>query len=168
MADRKNMQNGGNQKSHKFSKFELQIDFTVKLHNKNIHGKVQILKAVDRFSKWPTVKICRTAETKKVTNFLSSNFNLYGIPEKIKSDKEERLFRRNTENSARTEISKLSIAPPLPPSTNGKRSSRKSNTNIEKFNNSKCRRQYKLNQKRKQSITCNAIYNTYRIKVNAI
>ena len=43
--------------------------------------------AIDRFSKWPTVKICRSAETKKVTNFLSSNFNLYGIPEKIKSYK---------------------------------------------------------------------------------
>ena len=66
---------------------ELQIDFTGKLHNKNINGEVQILIAVDRFSKWPTVKICKTAETKEVTNFLSSNFNLYGIPEKIKSDK---------------------------------------------------------------------------------
>ena len=66
---------------------ELQIDFTGKLHNKNIHGEVQILIAVDRFSKWPTVKICKTAETKEVTTFLSSNFNLYGIPEKIKSDK---------------------------------------------------------------------------------
>ena len=42
---------------------------------------------MDRFSKWPTVKICKSAETKEVINFLSSNFNLYGIPEKIKSDK---------------------------------------------------------------------------------
>ena len=30
---------------------ELQIDFTGKLHNKNIHGDVQILIAVDRFSR---------------------------------------------------------------------------------------------------------------------
>ena len=30
---------------------ELQIDFTGKLQNKNIHGVVQILIAVDRFSK---------------------------------------------------------------------------------------------------------------------
>ena len=66
---------------------ELQIEFTGKLHNKNLHGEVQILIAVDRFSKWPTVKICKTAETKEVTNFLSSNFHLNGIPEKIKSDK---------------------------------------------------------------------------------
>ena len=55
---------------------ELQIDFTVKLHNKHIHGEVQILKTVDRFSKWPTVKICKTAETKKVTNFLNLNYKL--------------------------------------------------------------------------------------------
>ena len=33
------------------------------------------------------MKICKSAETKEVTNFLSSNFNLYGIPKKIKSDK---------------------------------------------------------------------------------
>ena len=38
---------------------EIQIDFTGKLHNKNIHGEVQILKAKHRFSKWPTVKICK-------------------------------------------------------------------------------------------------------------
>ena len=66
---------------------EIQIDFTGKLHNKKINGDVQILIAIDRFSKWPTVKICKSAETKEVIIFLSSNFNLYGIPEKIKSDK---------------------------------------------------------------------------------
>ena len=66
---------------------EIQIDFTGKLHNQKIHGDVQIIISVDRFSKWPTVKICKTAETKEVIQFLTSNFNLYGIPEKIKSDK---------------------------------------------------------------------------------
>ena len=66
---------------------ELQIDFTGKLNNKKLNGEIQILIAIDRFSKWPTVKICKTSETKEVINFLSSNFNLYGIPEKIRSDK---------------------------------------------------------------------------------
>ena len=66
---------------------EIQIDFTGKLHNKKRNGDVQILIAIDRFSKWPTVKTCKTAETKEVINFLINNFNLYGIPEKIKSDK---------------------------------------------------------------------------------
>ena len=33
------------------------------------------------------MKICKTAETKEVIQFLTSNFNLYGIPEKFKSEK---------------------------------------------------------------------------------
>ena len=66
---------------------ELQIDFTGKLHNKKLNGETQFLIAVDRFSKWPTAKICKTSETKEVIGFLSSNFILYGIPEKIRSDK---------------------------------------------------------------------------------
>ena len=66
---------------------ELQIDFTGKLHNKNLNGEPQILIAIDRFSKWPTVKICKTSDTKEVISFLSNQFNLYGVPEKIKSDK---------------------------------------------------------------------------------
>ena len=81
---------------------ELQIDFTGKLHNKNIHRDVQILIAIDSFSRWPNVKICKTSETQEVIQFLSSNFNLYGIPEKIKSDKgggfiskEDREFCKN-------------------------------------------------------------------------
>ena len=45
---------------------EIQIDFTGKLHDKNLHSELQILIAVDRFGKWPTVKICKTSETKKV------------------------------------------------------------------------------------------------------
>ena len=43
--------------------------------------------AIDRFSKWPTVKTCKTAKTEEVINFLTSKFNLNGIPEKNKSDK---------------------------------------------------------------------------------
>ena len=61
---------------------EIQIVFIGKLHNNNSHGEVQILIAVNRFSKWPTVKICKTSETKEVINFLMSNFNLYGLFEK--------------------------------------------------------------------------------------
>ena len=43
--------------------------------------------AVDRFSKWQTVKTCKTAETKEVIIFSTNNFNLYGIYEKMKSEK---------------------------------------------------------------------------------
>ena len=45
--------------------------------------KYKIILAGDRFSNWPTMKICKTS----VFIFLTSNFNLYAIPEKIKSDK---------------------------------------------------------------------------------
>ena len=91
---------------------ELQIDFTGKLHNKHIHGEIQILIAVDRFSKWQTVKICKTVGTEEVTSFLLSNFDLYGILEKIKSDKRKRLFPKSIGTFAKSEISKLKIAPP--------------------------------------------------------
>ena len=66
---------------------EIKIDLTGNLHNKNLSGEVQILIAIVRFSKWPTAKSCKTSKTKEVTNFLSSNFNLYGVPEKLKSEK---------------------------------------------------------------------------------
>ena len=66
---------------------ELQIDFTGKVHNKNLNGEPQILVAIDGFSKWPTVKCCKTSDTKEVISSLSNQFKLYGVPEKIKSDK---------------------------------------------------------------------------------
>ena len=83
---------------------ELQFDFTGKLHNKSINGETQNLIAVDRFSKRSTAKICETSETKEVISFLSSNFNLYGIPETIRLDKGEHSFRKNTGIFAKTEI----------------------------------------------------------------
>ena len=65
---------------------EIEIDFSGKLNNKKLNGDHQILIAIDRFSKWPT-KICKSSETKEVINFLKQNYNLYGLPEKIKSAK---------------------------------------------------------------------------------
>ena len=70
---------------------EIQIDFTVKLNHNKLNGEHQILialVAIDRFSKWPTVKICKSSETKDVLNFSKQNFNLYGLPERIKTDKD--------------------------------------------------------------------------------
>ena len=45
---------------------EIQIDFTGKLHNNNLHNEVQKLIAVNRFSERPTVKRCKSSETKGV------------------------------------------------------------------------------------------------------
>ena len=52
---------------------ELQIDFTGKLHNKKLNGEPQILIAIDRFSKWPTAKICRTSDTKEIIEIIKSD-----------------------------------------------------------------------------------------------
>ena len=79
---------------------EIQIDFSGKLNNKKLNGEHQILIAIDRFSKWPTAETCKSSETKEVKNFLKQIFNLYGLPEKIKTDKGGRLHRKNIKNSA--------------------------------------------------------------------
>ena len=88
---------------------EIQIDFSGKLNNKKLNGEHQILIAVDRFCKWPTAKICKSAETKEVINFLKQNFNLYGLLEKIKRTKAERLSQKNTKNFANRKTLKSNI-----------------------------------------------------------
>ena len=45
---------------------EIQIDFSGKLNNNKLNGEHQLLIAIDRFSKWPTAKICKSSETKEV------------------------------------------------------------------------------------------------------
>ena len=52
-----------------------------------MNGENQLLIAVDRFSKWPTVETCKISQTNKVITFLKQNSILYGLLEKIKSDK---------------------------------------------------------------------------------
>ena len=66
---------------------EIQIDFSGTLNNKKLNGEHQILIAIDRFSQWPTAKNLKSSETKEVLNFLKQNFHLYGLPEKIKTNR---------------------------------------------------------------------------------
>ena len=92
-------------KLEKLSKLgqEIKIDFTGKMHNKNLNGELQILIAIDRFSKWPTAKLCKTSETKEVTSFLSNHFNLYSIPEKINPIKGEHSLQPIIKNFVKPE-----------------------------------------------------------------
>ena len=83
---------------------EVQFTCIGNLHNNKINGDVQILKAVDRFSKWPTAKKCKTAETKKVVGFPTKTFILFGIPEP--------LFQKSTRNCVETELHYLNIVHP--------------------------------------------------------
>ena len=83
---------------------EIQIDFTGKLHNENLNGEPQILIAIDRFSKWPTAKICKTSETKKlqVSYQISSTYTAY--QKKLNPIKGERSPQPNIKNFAKPEI----------------------------------------------------------------
>ena len=89
---------------------EIQIDFSGKLNNNKLNGEHQLLIAIDRFSKWPTAKICKSSETKEVLNLLKQNFNIYGLQEKIKTDKGGRFFQKNIKNFATRKISKSNTA----------------------------------------------------------
>ena len=66
---------------------EIEIDISGKLNNKKLNGEHQIIIAIYRFSKWPTAKICKSSQTEEVLNFLKQFFIMYGLPEKIKTDK---------------------------------------------------------------------------------
>ena len=52
---------------------ELQLDFAGPIKSK-WKGDLYLLVAVDRFSKWPTVKICYRTDTNTVIKFLTENF----------------------------------------------------------------------------------------------
>ena len=112
------------------------------------------------------MKICKTAETREIINFLSSKYNLHGLPEKNKSDKggafvsiEYHEFWKKPKHR----IGKWHI-----PNAYGKRSDRQSNTDIEKSKKNKLGRRFEFNLKCEPSHTSTAIYNTYGTKVNTI
>ena len=48
---------------------EIQFDFSGNLYNKHVTGKLSILIGIDRYSKWPVVRICKLTETKEVKKF---------------------------------------------------------------------------------------------------
>ena len=54
---------------------EIQIDFSGKWHDKHVTGEPYILIGINRYSKWPAIK------------FLESFIKLYGVSEKIISDR---------------------------------------------------------------------------------
>ena len=42
---------------------------------------------IDWFSKTPVVSICKSSESKEVIKILEELVHLYGVPEKVKSDR---------------------------------------------------------------------------------
>ena len=66
---------------------EIQSDFFRKTKYQKTKRRTSIFIAIDRFGKWPTVKICQSSEAKEVLNFLKQSFNCYGLPEDINAEK---------------------------------------------------------------------------------
>ena len=64
------------------TKQELQYNFSGQLYNKHVTGELFLLIGIDRYSKWPIVRICKSTETKDFINVLENFINLYGVPEK--------------------------------------------------------------------------------------
>ena len=64
---------------------EIQLDFAGPIKSKT-RGNVCILVAVDRFSKWPTAQICKSADTRTVLKFLTGYFTNNGTPRCIRTD----------------------------------------------------------------------------------
>ena len=64
---------------------ELQLDFAGPLVDDK-KGKIYILVAIDRFSKFPSVMLTKSTSAKKIVKFLRSYIRNHGIPESIRTD----------------------------------------------------------------------------------
>ena len=66
---------------------KIQIDFSGELHNRHVNGEPYFLSGIDLYSTWPIVRICKSTEAREVIKFLERFINMYGVPEKTKSDR---------------------------------------------------------------------------------
>ena len=64
-------------------------------------------------------EICKTSDTEKVIGFLSNQFNLYGIPEKIKSDKVGAFISTEYKNFCESRNIEIQYCPPRMHTGNG-------------------------------------------------
>ena len=61
------------------------MDFAGPIKSKS-RGDVYISVAVDRFSKWPTAQVCKSADTRTVLKFLTDSFTNNVTPQCIRTD----------------------------------------------------------------------------------
>ena len=64
---------------------EIQIDFTGTLHYKNLQSSPYILIPVDKTSRWPVAKICKSTSHQTVITFLNEYINVHGVPKRKKN-----------------------------------------------------------------------------------
>ena len=58
-------------------------------------GEPLILIGIDRYSKGPVLRVCKSTEAREVIKSRESFNNLYGLPENIKSDKGSATLSKN-------------------------------------------------------------------------
>ena len=63
---------------------ELQLDYAGPLEDHK--GKIYLLVAIDRYSKFPSVKVTKSTGGKSTINILRTYIDTHGIPESIKTD----------------------------------------------------------------------------------
>ena len=63
---------------------EVQLDYAGPLED--CKGKIYLLTAIDRYSKFPSVKVMKSTGGKSTIKFLRSYIDTHGIPESIRTD----------------------------------------------------------------------------------
>ena len=64
---------------------EVQLDYAVPIENQK-GKKIYLLVAIDRFSKFPSMKVTKSTSGKCAVKFLRSYIDTHGVPESIRSD----------------------------------------------------------------------------------
>ena len=98
---------------------EIQMDFSGKLPTNHLTGEPYNIIGIDRYINWTVVRMCKSTETKKVINFLESFVNLYGVPEKTKSDRGSAFISKEYEEFYKTNYIELEYSPPRLPTGTG-------------------------------------------------
>ena len=83
---------------------EVQLDYAGPIENRK-GKKIYLLVAIDRFSKFPSVKITKSTSGKCTVKFLRSYIDTHGIPESICSDQFSGFKGKTLQNFVRNSIS---------------------------------------------------------------
>ena len=145
---------------------EIQIDFFGKLHNKHVTGQPYILNRIGRYSIWPVVRICKSTEAREVIKFLESFINMYGVPEKTKSDRGSAVISKVYGQFCINENIEIEYRPLRLHTAAG--AVERATQTLKKFNHCQLRRQDLFYRELKPGSASNAIYQAYRTQSEPI
>ena len=92
---------------------ETEIDFSGKIHMEHITDKPYILIRIDRYIKWPVVRIRKSTKVKKVIEFLERCNNFSGVPEKMKSDRGNAFIKKDYREFSKNKNIETEYSPPM-------------------------------------------------------